>query len=151
MAAYYFGLHPCHCLSVVLCGSAVKFLSCNLIVNIHSLLSPAKSSEFVFLELSQPLSEWEEDRLTEVITGVSKKNRAPDLLEFLSLKEALSLFKDLSPEESSFVNYSKDLLKQCIPKQNISDAREPAVQVSCLIHHHLLAFTHSSKFSSFLP
>uniref|UniRef100_A0A8C6J028 Uncharacterized protein n=1 Tax=Melopsittacus undulatus TaxID=13146 RepID=A0A8C6J028_MELUD len=91
---------------------------------------PSKSSEFVFLELSQPLTEWEEDRLTEVITGVSKKNRAPDLLEFLSLKEALSLFKDLSPEESSFINYSKDLLKQCIPKQSISDAHEPAVQES---------------------
>uniref|UniRef100_A0A8B9J017 SUMO specific peptidase 7 n=1 Tax=Amazona collaria TaxID=241587 RepID=A0A8B9J017_9PSIT len=75
---------------------------------------PSKSSEFVFLELSQPLSEWEEDRLTEVITGVSKKNRAPDLLEFLSLKEALSLFKDLSPKESSFINYSKDLLKGCV-------------------------------------
>ncbi|XP_062480765.1 sentrin-specific protease 7 isoform X2 [Pezoporus occidentalis] len=91
---------------------------------------PSKSSEFVFLKLSQPLTEWEEDRLTEVITGVSKKNRAPDLLEFLSLKEALSLFKDLSPEESSFINYSKDLLKQCIPKQNIADAYEPAVQES---------------------
>ncbi|KAM9020232.1 sentrin-specific protease 7 [Ara ararauna] len=91
---------------------------------------PSKSSEFIFLELSQPLAEWEEDRLTEVITGVSKKNRAPDLLEFLSLKEALSLFKDLSPKESSFINYSKDLLKQCVPNQNISDAHEPAVQES---------------------
>ncbi|KAM9628105.1 sentrin-specific protease 7 isoform 9-T10 [Morphnus guianensis] len=91
---------------------------------------PSKSSEFVFLELSQPLTEWEEDRLTELITGVSKKNRAPDLLEFLSLKQALPLFKDLSPEESSFMSYSKDLLKQCMPKENISGAHEPAVQES---------------------
>ncbi|NWS43327.1 SENP7 protease, partial [Probosciger aterrimus] len=91
---------------------------------------PSKSSEFMFLELSQPLTEWEEDRLTEVITGVSKKNRAPYLLEFLTLKEALSLFKDLSPEEISFINYSKDLLQQCIPKQDTSDAHEPAVQES---------------------
>ncbi|XP_069641715.1 sentrin-specific protease 7 isoform X3 [Haliaeetus albicilla] len=91
---------------------------------------PSKSSEFVFLELSQPLTEWEEDRLTELITGVSKKNRAPDLLEFLSLKQALPLFKDLSPEESSFMSYSKDLLKQCMPKENTSGAHEPAVQES---------------------
>ncbi|KAM6146899.1 sentrin-specific protease 7 isoform 3-T4 [Phoenicopterus ruber ruber] len=91
---------------------------------------PSKSSEFVFLELSQPLTEWEEDRLTELITDVSKKNRAPDLPEFLSLKQALPLFKDLSPEESSFMSYSKDLLKQCMPKENTSDAHEPAVQES---------------------
>ncbi|NWS54310.1 SENP7 protease, partial [Chunga burmeisteri] len=91
---------------------------------------PCKSSEFVFLELSQPLTEWEEDRLTELITGVSKKNRAPDLAAFLSLKQALPLFKDLSPEESSFMSSCKGLLKQCMLKDNTSDAYEPAVQES---------------------
>ncbi|NXY74069.1 SENP7 protease, partial [Glareola pratincola] len=93
---------------------------------------PSKSSEFVFLELSQPLTEGEKDRLTELITDVSKKNRAPDLPEFLSLKQALPLFKDLSPEESSFLSSSKDLLKQRTPKENTSDAHEPAVQESKL-------------------
>ncbi|XP_017930219.3 sentrin-specific protease 7 isoform X4 [Manacus vitellinus] len=93
---------------------------------------PSKPGEFVFLELSQPLTEWEEDRLTELITDVSKKNRAPDLAEFLSLKQAFPLFKDLSPEESSFVSYHKDLLKQYMPKKNTSDAHEPAVQESNL-------------------
>ncbi|XP_074011291.1 sentrin-specific protease 7 isoform X1 [Numenius arquata] len=91
---------------------------------------PSKSSEFVFLELSQPLTEREEDRLTELITDVSKKNRAPDLLEVLSLKQALPLFKDLSPEESSFLSSTKDQLKQHMPKESTSDAREPAVQES---------------------
>ncbi|XP_051636912.1 sentrin-specific protease 7 isoform X6 [Manacus candei] len=93
---------------------------------------PSKPGEFVFLELSQPLTEWEEDRLTELITDVSKKNRAPDLAEFLSLKQAFPLFKDLSSEESSFVSYHKDLLKQYMPKKNTSDAHEPAVQESNL-------------------
>ncbi|XP_074961172.1 sentrin-specific protease 7 isoform X19 [Phalacrocorax aristotelis] len=91
---------------------------------------PSKCSEFVFLELSQPFAEWEEDRLTELITDVSKKNRAPDLPDFLSLKQALPLFKDLSPEESSFLSSNKDLLKQCMPKKNTSDAYQPAVQES---------------------
>ncbi|NXW89709.1 SENP7 protease, partial [Alopecoenas beccarii] len=91
---------------------------------------PSKSSEFLFLELSQPLTEWDEDKLTELITDVSKKNRAPDLPDFLSLKQALTLFKDLSPEESSFMSYSKDLLKQYMPKENTSGAHEPAVQES---------------------
>ncbi|XP_065685441.2 sentrin-specific protease 7 isoform X2 [Patagioenas fasciata] len=91
---------------------------------------PSKSSEFVFLELSQPLTERDEDKLTELIIDVSKKNRAPDLPDFLSLKQALPLFKDLSPEESSFMSYSKDLLKQYMPKENTSGAHEPAVQDS---------------------
>ncbi|XP_010280859.1 PREDICTED: sentrin-specific protease 7 [Phaethon lepturus] len=91
---------------------------------------PSKSREFVFLKLSQPLKESEEDRLAELITDVSKKNRAPDLRDFLSLKQVLPLFKDLSPEESSFVSYSKDLLKQCMAKEHTSDAHEPAVQKS---------------------
>ncbi|XP_051478179.1 sentrin-specific protease 7 isoform X2 [Apus apus] len=95
------------------------------------LSKPSKSGEFVFLELSQPLTEWEEDTLTKLITDVSKKNRAPDLPEFLSLKQALALFKDLSPEESSFMSYNKDLLKQCMPKDT-SEVHEPAVQESKL-------------------
>ncbi|XP_009067891.1 PREDICTED: sentrin-specific protease 7-like, partial [Acanthisitta chloris] len=89
-----------------------------------------KSSEFLFLELSQSLTKWEEDRLTELITDVSKKNRAPDLTEFLSLKQAFPLFKDLSPEESSFMSHHQDLLSQYMPKENTSDACEPAVQES---------------------
>ncbi|NXD38632.1 SENP7 protease, partial [Copsychus sechellarum] len=91
---------------------------------------PSKSNEFIFFELSQPLTEWEEDRLTELITRVSKRNRAPDLAEVLSLKQALPLFKDLSPEESSFVRYNRDLLKQYMPKENTSDAHEPVIQES---------------------
>ncbi|XP_014122629.2 sentrin-specific protease 7 isoform X2 [Zonotrichia albicollis] len=93
---------------------------------------PSRSNEFVFLEMSQPLTEWEEERLTELITGVSKRNRAPDLAEILSLKEALLLFKDLSPEESSFVSCNKDLLKQYMPKENTSDDHEPVIQESKL-------------------
>ncbi|NXG71748.1 SENP7 protease, partial [Baryphthengus martii] len=91
---------------------------------------PSKSSEFIFLELSQALTEGEEDRLAELITVVSKKNRAPDLPEFLSLKQALPLFEDLTPEESSYMSYSKNLRNRCTPKENTSDAREPAVQES---------------------
>ncbi|NXU78753.1 SENP7 protease, partial [Oreotrochilus melanogaster] len=110
------------------------WLSMDYVENIKTQLGkiitsePSKSSEFVFLELSQPLREWEEDRLTKLITDVSKKNRAPDLPEFLSLKQALPLFKDLSPEESSFMSYNKHLLKQCMPEESTLDSHEPAVE-----------------------
>ncbi|NWU96927.1 SENP7 protease, partial [Upupa epops] len=91
---------------------------------------PSKSNEFVFLELSQPLEEWEQVKLTELITHVSKKNRAPDLSEVLSLKQTLPLFKDFSPEESSFMSHNKNLLKQCMPKESTTDAHELAAQDS---------------------
>ncbi|NXL85358.1 SENP7 protease, partial [Alectura lathami] len=91
---------------------------------------PSKSSEFVFLELSQPLTEQEEVRLSELIKDISKKNRAPDLPEFLSLKQALPLFRELSPEESSFVSSSKGLLKQCTTEQSASLVHEPALKKS---------------------
>ncbi|NXB82345.1 SENP7 protease, partial [Donacobius atricapilla] len=93
---------------------------------------PSKSNELLFFELSQPLTKWEEDRLTELITSVSKRNRAPDLAEFLSLKQALPLFKDLSSEESSFMSCNKDLVKQYMPKESTSDADEPVIQESKL-------------------
>ncbi|NXC74549.1 SENP7 protease, partial [Anhinga anhinga] len=120
------------------CSTMIVFLSLSVdyVEKIETQLGksviskPSKCSEFVFLELSQPFTEWEEDRLTELITDVSRKNRAPDLPDFLSLKQALPLFKDLSPEECSFLSYSKDLLKQCMPKENTSDALQPAVQES---------------------
>ncbi|NXK86883.1 SENP7 protease, partial [Formicarius rufipectus] len=122
------------------CSSTIIFLwlSVDYVENIEIQLGklvtskPSKSSEFLFLKLPQPLSEWEEDRLTELITGVSRKNRAPDLAEFLSLKQAVPLLKDLSPEESSFMCYHKDLLKEYMPEESISDAYEPAVQESKL-------------------
>ncbi|KAM8819906.1 sentrin-specific protease 7 [Eudromia elegans] len=92
----------------------------------------SRSSEFVFLELSQLLTEWEEVKLTELITDVSKRNRAPDLPEVLSLKQAFPLFKDLSAEESSFMSCYNNLLKQCVPKENISNVHKPAFQESKL-------------------
>lgn len=116
---------------MLLCGCADELLSHSSIINnIHSFLFPAKSSEFIFLELSQPLTEQEVVRLSELITEISKKNRAPDLPELLSLKQALLLFKDLSPEECSFISSSEDLLKQCATKESISFAQEPTFQVS---------------------
>uniref|UniRef100_A0A8C0GAZ6 SUMO specific peptidase 7 n=1 Tax=Chelonoidis abingdonii TaxID=106734 RepID=A0A8C0GAZ6_CHEAB len=86
------------------------WLSADYVENIETQLEksvlskPSKSSEFVFLELFQPLTEGEQIKLNEMIAEVSKKNRSPDLSDFLSWKQALPLFKDLSPEESSFMN-----------------------------------------------
>ncbi|NXO79849.1 SENP7 protease, partial [Sitta europaea] len=122
------------------CSSAVIFLwlSGDYVEKIETHMeksvtsNPSKSNEFVFFELSQPLTEWEEERLTELITGVSKRNRAPDLAEFLSLKQALPLFKDLSPQESSFMSCNKDLLKPYMLEENTSDAHEPVIQKSKL-------------------
>ncbi|XP_058718750.1 sentrin-specific protease 7 isoform X5 [Poecile atricapillus] len=122
------------------CSSTIIFLwlSADYVEKIETQMGklvtskPSKSNEFVIFELSQPLTEWEEDRLTELITHISKRNRAPDLVEFLSLKQALALFEGLSPEESSFMSCNMDLLKQYMPKENTSDAHDPVIQESKL-------------------
>ncbi|KAM9170203.1 sentrin-specific protease 7 isoform 3-T4 [Pangshura tecta] len=82
------------------------------------LSKPSKSSEFVFLELFQPLTEGEQIKLNEMIAEVSKKNRSPDLSDFLSWKQALPLFKDLSPEESSFMNCGQASFQQQTQKDS---------------------------------
>uniref|UniRef100_A0A8C0V1A8 SUMO specific peptidase 7 n=1 Tax=Cyanistes caeruleus TaxID=156563 RepID=A0A8C0V1A8_CYACU len=122
------------------CSSTIIFLwlSADYVEKIETQMGklvtskPSKSNEFVIFELSQLLTEWEEDRLTELITHISRRNRAPDLAEFLSLKQALALFKGLSPEESSFMSCNMDLLKQYMPKENTSDAHDPVIQESKL-------------------
>ncbi|EMP34096.1 Sentrin-specific protease 7 [Chelonia mydas] len=82
------------------------------------LSKPSKSSEFVFLELFQPLTEREQIKLNEVIAEVRKKNRSPDLSDYLSWKQALPLFKDLSPEESSFMNCCQASFQQQMQKSS---------------------------------
>nr|XP_032660397.1 sentrin-specific protease 7 isoform X5 [Chelonoidis abingdonii] len=100
------------------------WLSADYVENIETQLEksvlskPSKSSEFVFLELFQPLTEGEQIKLNEMIAEVSKKNRSPDLSDFLSWKQALPLFKDLSPEESSFMNCCQASFQQQTQKDS---------------------------------
>uniref|UniRef100_A0A8C8VF68 Sentrin-specific protease 7 n=1 Tax=Pelusios castaneus TaxID=367368 RepID=A0A8C8VF68_9SAUR len=89
---------------------------------------PSKSSEFIFLELFQPPTEREQIKLNEVIAEVSKKNRSPDLCDFLSWKQALPLFKDLSPEESSFMNCCHTLVQQQVQKDSTPVPADPLPQ-----------------------
>nr|XP_056714153.1 sentrin-specific protease 7 [Euleptes europaea] len=63
----------------------------------------AKSTEFLFLKLSQSLTEGEQVVLNKIISEVSKKNSTPDLADFLPWKEAVLLLQDISSEESSIV------------------------------------------------
>ncbi|XP_006130775.2 sentrin-specific protease 7 isoform X1 [Pelodiscus sinensis] len=92
------------------------------------LSKPSKSNEFIFLELFQPLTEREQIKLNEVIAEVSRKNRSPDLSDFLSWKHALPLFKDLSPEESSFMNCCQASFQQQLQKDSIPVLMDPLPQ-----------------------
>ncbi|KAM9033137.1 sentrin-specific protease 7 isoform 5-T5 [Sarcophilus harrisii] len=65
----------------------------------------SKSDEFIFLELSKPASEEEEDKLNEVMAEVSRKTRSLDLCHPLPWNQALSLLQGLSAKESSFIDY----------------------------------------------
>ncbi|XP_074855404.1 sentrin-specific protease 7 isoform X3 [Carettochelys insculpta] len=92
------------------------------------LSKPSKSNEFLFLELSQPLMEREQIKLNEVIAEVSKKNRSPDLSDFLSWRQALPLFKDLSPEENSFMNCCQASFQHQVQKDSAPVLGDPLPQ-----------------------
>ncbi|XP_072470250.1 sentrin-specific protease 7 isoform X2 [Notamacropus eugenii] len=65
----------------------------------------SKSDEFIFLELSKPASEEEEEKLNEMMAEVSRKTGSLDLCHSLPWNQALSLLQGLSAKESSFIDY----------------------------------------------
>ncbi|XP_077198222.1 sentrin-specific protease 7 isoform X2 [Paroedura picta] len=70
------------------------------------------STEFLFLKLSQSLTEGEQVTLTKILLEVSKRNSTPDLNDFLPWKQAFILLQDISPEENSFIDYNNTLFLQ---------------------------------------
>ncbi|XP_019503908.1 PREDICTED: sentrin-specific protease 7 isoform X8 [Hipposideros armiger] len=72
----------------------------------NSVLSQqSKSSEFIFLELHNPVSQTEEMKLKHIMTEISKTDEESELSYPLSWVQALPLFQDLSSKESSFIQY----------------------------------------------
>lgn len=65
----------------------------------------AKSSEFIFLEIHNPISQKEESKLKEIMTEISTTNGLVELSYPLSWVQALPLFQNLSSKESSFIHY----------------------------------------------
>ncbi|KAM9636156.1 sentrin-specific protease 7 isoform 3-T3 [Trichechus inunguis] len=72
----------------------------------NSVLSQqSKSSEFIFLELHNPISQREELKLKDIMTEISTTNGKLDLSYPLSWVQAFPLFQSLSSRESSFIHY----------------------------------------------
>ncbi|XP_006890072.1 PREDICTED: sentrin-specific protease 7 isoform X1 [Elephantulus edwardii] len=72
----------------------------------NSVLSQqSKSSEFIFLELHNPISQREELKLKDIMTEISITNREVELAFPLSWTQAFPLFQNLSSKESSFIHY----------------------------------------------
>ncbi|XP_007943965.1 sentrin-specific protease 7 [Orycteropus afer afer] len=72
----------------------------------NSVLSQqSKSSEFIFLELHNPISQREELKLKDIMTEISTTNGELELSYPLSWVQALPLFQSLSSKESSFIHY----------------------------------------------
>lgn len=65
----------------------------------------AKSSEFIFLELYNPITQREELKLKEIMTEISTANGELELSYPLSWVQALPLFQNLSSKESSFIHH----------------------------------------------
>ncbi|XP_036098554.1 sentrin-specific protease 7 isoform X2 [Molossus molossus] len=72
----------------------------------NSVLSQqSKSSEFIFLELHNPISQREELKLKDIMTEISTTTGESELSYSLSWVQALPLFQNLSSKESSFIHY----------------------------------------------
>ncbi|XP_048202480.1 sentrin-specific protease 7 [Perognathus longimembris pacificus] len=72
----------------------------------NSLLSQQpKSSEFIFLELNNPISQREELKLKDIMKEISTTNGELELSYPLSWVQAFPLFQNLSSKESSFIHY----------------------------------------------
>ncbi|KAF5923917.1 hypothetical protein HPG69_010346 [Diceros bicornis minor] len=89
---------------------AILFLwvSSNYLHEIHTQLENSiltKSSEFIFLELHNPISQREELKLKDIMTEISTTNGELELSYPLSWVQALPLFQNLSSKESSFIHY----------------------------------------------
>ncbi|XP_053526283.1 sentrin-specific protease 7 isoform X4 [Artibeus jamaicensis] len=72
----------------------------------NSMLSQqSKSSEFIFLELQNPISQREELKLKDIMIEISTATGESELSYPLSWVQARPLFQNLSSEESSFIHY----------------------------------------------
>ncbi|XP_053421493.1 sentrin-specific protease 7 isoform X2 [Nycticebus coucang] len=81
----------------------------------NSILShQSKSSEFIFLELHNPISQREELKLKDIMMEISATNGELELSYPLSWVQALPLFQSLSSKESSFIHY------YCVPTHSFS-------------------------------
>lgn len=65
----------------------------------------AKSSEFIFLELHNPISQREELKLKDIMAEISTTTGELELSYPLSWVQAFPLFQNLSSKESAFIHY----------------------------------------------
>ncbi|KAL1787857.1 sentrin-specific protease 7 isoform X2 [Sigmodon hispidus] len=104
----------------------------------NSMLSQqSKASEFIFIELNSSISQKEELKLNDIMMAISMANGESELSYSLSWVQALPLFQDLSPKESSFLHYyyastccfpldaDMDTKRKLLSKPSNSDAVKP--------------------------
>ncbi|XP_040836492.1 sentrin-specific protease 7 isoform X2 [Ochotona curzoniae] len=108
----------------------------------NSVLSQqSKSSEFIFLEIHNPISQKEESKLKEIMTEISTTNGLVELSYPLSWVQALPLFQNLSSKESSFIHYyctstcsvsvaaAEAMKMKSVPQSTNMDAAKPTYTV----------------------
>uniref|UniRef100_A0ACB8FH94 Uncharacterized protein n=1 Tax=Sphaerodactylus townsendi TaxID=933632 RepID=A0ACB8FH94_9SAUR len=84
-----------------------------------------KSTEFLFLKLSQSLTEGEQVILNKIILEISKKNSTPDLIDFFPWKQAVLLLQDISAEECSFFDDCNMLLQELKKSTTVLEELQP--------------------------
>ncbi|KAF7251135.1 Sentrin-specific protease 7 [Varanus komodoensis] len=88
--------------------------------------SQARSKTFIFVKLSQPLTEEEQNLLNKIMVEVSKKNTSPNLTDSLPWDQAV---KDISYEDSAFMDDCYESFQQQLQKDSASVLTDPVAQV----------------------
>ncbi|XP_061484154.1 sentrin-specific protease 7 isoform X2 [Rhineura floridana] len=90
----------------------------------------ASNTEFIFIKLSQLLTEEEQVMLNKIIVEVSKKNVFPDLSDSLPWEEAILFLKEISCEENSLLDQCYESFQHQLQKESPSVLMEPPPQES---------------------
>ncbi|XP_044297531.1 sentrin-specific protease 7 isoform X3 [Varanus komodoensis] len=110
--------------------------------------SQARSKTFIFVKLSQPLTEEEQNLLNKIMVEVSKKNTSPNLTDSLPWDQAV---KDISYEDSAFMDDCYESFQQQLQKDSASVLTDPVAQESksdlTQLNYTLLQRQNSGRYS----
>ncbi|ETE69467.1 Sentrin-specific protease 7, partial [Ophiophagus hannah] len=107
-----------------------------------------KGSKFIFIQLSQMLTEKEQVMLNRIIAEISTKIHSADLTNFLPWQQAID---EISCEENSFMHYCYETFQKHLERNRTSVSAEQALEEckSNLIktNYTLLQKQHSGQYS----
>lgn len=100
-----------------------------VLIRFFSLFLTVKGSKFIFIQLSQMLTEKEQVMLNRIIAEISTKIHSADLTDFLPWQQAI---EEMSCEENSFMHYCYETFQKHLERNRISVSAKQPLEVNTL-------------------